>query len=277
MTETRTPILGTGLSGLVGSRLVELLSDRYDFQNLDKSEGIDILDANQMEDIIANSPAPVMLHLAAFTNLNEAQKQAGDTSGIVYQLNVEGTRIIAEACARHQKHLIHMSTGYVFDGTKQTPYTEEDPTNPIDWYAQTKLEAENVLKEVLPDATILRINFPYRQDDYPKRDIWHKIADALQAGKTGPFFDDHFFTLTPVEWLAEVIDWSIQNRPAGIFHATTDTIYTDLSLAQEVADTLGLDVELQGSSVVAFNQTTDRPYAEYLALDSSKLKRAMEQ
>lgn len=116
---SKTPVMGTGLSGLVGSRIVDLLGDRYSFQNLDRTEGIDILNQEQIENIVANSAAKTMLHLAAFTDLNTAQKEAGDTSGIVYQVNVEGTRTIAAACARHGVHLIHLSTGYVFDGEKK--------------------------------------------------------------------------------------------------------------------------------------------------------------
>ncbi len=273
----KKPVLGTGLSGLVGTKIVEMLSDEYAFINLDRTEGIDILDANQIEDIIARSPAKTLLHLAAFTDLNTAQKEAGDTSGVVYQVNVEGTRNIAEACARHGVHLIHLSTGYVFDGTKETAYLETDATNPIDWYAETKLAAEKVIAEVIPTATIFRINFPYRQDEFAKPDIWHKIAQALQAGKTGPFFSDHFFTLTPIEWFAEVIRWAIEHQPTGIFHATSDTVYSDFSLAEEIRDSLGLTQTLQQSSVHTYNETADRPYAPSLILNNDKLNQALKQ
>lgn len=272
----KTPILGTGLSGLVGSKVVELLSDHYTFQNLDKTVGVDILNPQQVDDIIANSPAKTLLHFAAFTDTNAAQKEAGDKEGIVYQVNVEGTRNVAHSCAKHGVHLIHISTTFVFDGTKTEPYVETDEPHPLDWYSQTKLWAEEVVTEVTPNATILRINFPYRKDEFPKPDIWHKMAAALQAGKTGPFFNDHFFTLTPVEWFAEVVAWAIRTQPSGIFHATTDTIYTDFTLAEQVRDSLGLTTELQTSSVQAYNQTADRPYAPYLVTSNEKLTKAME-
>lgn len=272
----RIPVVGTGLSGLVGSKIVELLSDEYSFTNLDLSVGVDILDPIAVENAIAQSPAKVVLHCAAFTNLNEAQKQSGDESGTVYQVNVVGTENIARACQKHDKHLIHLSTSYVFDGQKSAAYVETDPTNPIDWYAETKLKAEHVVQELLPGATIFRIAFPYRQDEFAKKDIWHAMAEKLQAGQTGPFFDDHFFTLTPVEWFAEVVRWAVKNQPAGIYHATTDTVYTDFSLAQEIQSQLGLSGPLQGSSVIAYNATADRKYAPSLILDSSKLRVARE-
>lgn len=112
----KTKVLGTGLSGLVGSRIVDLLSDRYEFTNLDLSLGVNILEPETIDEHVRNSPAQVLLHLAAFTDLNAAEEQKGDKTGSVYQVNVVGTENIAQACAKYGKHLIHMSTGYVFDG-----------------------------------------------------------------------------------------------------------------------------------------------------------------
>ncbi len=268
-------VLGTGLSGLVGSRLVELLSDEYEFTNLDLTNGVDILNPETIERVVAGSDAKSLLHLAAFTDVNAAQQQNGDKSGSCYQVNVEGTRNVAQVCAKYQKHLVHLSTGYVFDGQKNAPYLEEDPKNPTDWYSVTKSVAEEVVTEVTPDAAILRINFPYRTDEFAKRDIWHKIADGLKEGKRGPFFADHYFTLTPIEWLAEIMRWVLKKRPAGIYHATTDQVYTDLSLAREIQQSLGLSGELLSSSVTDYNRTTTRPYQPSLILSSEKLKKAM--
>jgi dTDP-4-dehydrorhamnose reductase len=270
----RIPILGTGLSGLVGSKITELLADRFTFTNLDLTNKVDILQPDSIEAIVGTSPARVLLHLAAFTDVNAAQEQKDDKNGSCYRVNVEGTRNIAEACARHGIYLVLMSTGYVFDGTKTTGYVETDAKNPVDWYSQTKSWAEEVVTEICPSAAILRINFPYRQDALARLDIWHKMANALLAGKNGPFFDDHFFTLTPIEWLAETVMAPVITRqPAGIFHTTTDTVYSDYSLAQTIQQSLGLSGELLRSSVHEYNRTAARPYQPSLILDSTKLQR----
>lgn len=271
-------VLGTGLSGLVGSKVTEMLGDTYDFVNLDLSNGVDITHPEQVEQAIAASPAEVVIHLAAFTDLNAAEEQKDNREGSVYKVNVLGTKYVAEACQKHGKYLIHMSTGYVFDGAKSSPYVETDTPNPVDWYGQTKLEAEQVVQEILPEnSAIVRINFPYRQDEFAKKDIWHKMAAGLSEGKKGPFFDDHFYTLTPIEWLADVLRWMIQARPTGVFHATSDTVYTDYSLAQEIAQSLGLPTQLERSSIVEYNKTASRPYAPSLILSSEKLKAARSQ
>jgi dTDP-4-dehydrorhamnose reductase len=243
---------------------------------LDLSEGVDILNKQSIHEKIKNSSAECVLHLAAFTDVNAAQEQNGDKSGSCWQVNVVGTQNIVEVCKELNKHLIHLSTGYVFDGQKSEAYTENDTTNPTDWYSVTKTEAEKVVQSLLPDSTILRINFPYRTDEFVKRDIWHKMADALQAGKTGPFFADHFFTLTPLEWFAQVMHWAIETRPTGIFHATTDKVYSDYTLAQEIATSLGLNpASIQKGSLTEFNKTAARPYQPSLILSNHKLQTAM--
>lgn len=269
-------VLGTGLSGLVGSRLGELLGDAYEFVNLDLANGVDITKKEDIEKVVATVEQPVaFLHLAAFTDVNQAEKEAGSLTGMVYRVNVEGTENIAQVCREKNIHLIHFSTSYVFNGRKNEPYLETDPVRPIDWYSQTKVWAEESVQSILPEATILRIAFPYRQDNFAKKDIWHKMADALKEGKTGPFFEDHFFTLTPIEWLANVVHWAIETKPAGVYHATTETIYTDLALAEEIKHQIGKTQKLIGSSVEEYNRKADRPYAPYLVLNTEKLQRAM--
>lgn len=269
-------IYGTGLSGLIGTKLVADLSDRYRFVNLDLSRGVDILDAATLEKVVQEEgAAEALIHLAAFTDANAAQEQNDDISGSAYQVNVVGTENIARLCQKHGMHLVHISTSYVFDGTKEGAYTEQDATSASEWYGFTKQKAEEVVAQLVPNATILRISFPYRRDEFAKPDIWRKMAAALQAGKSGPFFADHHFTLTPIEWLSKVMAWALQAKPAGIFHATTETVYTDLSLAQEIANELGIETELQGSSVIDYNKTAARPYQPNLVLSNEKLKQAM--
>jgi dTDP-4-dehydrorhamnose reductase len=138
-------ILGTGLTGLVGSRVVELLKDKYEFENLSRSSGVDITDKNQVLEKIKGSNAQVVLHLAAKTNVDgcELDKPLKE-KGEAWKINVEGVRNVAEACSQTNKKLIYISTDFVFDGTKDA-YSEEDIANPVNWYAQTKYEEKRLL------------------------------------------------------------------------------------------------------------------------------------
>jgi dTDP-4-dehydrorhamnose reductase len=276
MEKEKAIVFGTGLSGLVGSAITARLSNKYEFVNLDLSRGVDILDPSSIEKVLSSYQGKVLIHLAAFTDVNAAQQQDGDKSGSCWRVNVEGTANIVKACQQHQLHLIHFSTAYVFDGQQKTPYLESDPVNPVDWYSKTKAEAEKIVSTQLPKASILRISFPYSQQLSSRLDVWDKIAQTLKDGRTGPFFKDHFFTMTPLEWLVPVVDWAIETQPAGIWHTTTDKVFSDLSLAKLIANELNLPTSsLQSSSVREYNQKAERPYQPYLVLDNQKLKKAM--
>jgi dTDP-4-dehydrorhamnose reductase len=131
-------ILATGLQGLLGSRVNDLLSSSYTFQNISRTTGVDITNIDQVKDAIKHSNADIVLHLAAKTDVDgcEDDKVIGK-EGQAWKVNVYGTRNIAQACEAYKKKLIYISTDFVFDGEKEF-YTEEDTPHPINWYAITK-------------------------------------------------------------------------------------------------------------------------------------------
>ena len=98
-------IIGTGLSGLVGSRIVELLSDEHQFINFSLDSGIDITNLSLLKEKFSeNKEAGAVLHLAAFTDVNAAWKQNNDKNGICYKVNVLGTKNIARLCQLNKKY-----------------------------------------------------------------------------------------------------------------------------------------------------------------------------
>src|SRR4030042_2472259 len=156
-------IIGTGLSGLVGSRIVELLQNKNQFADFALDSGVDITDELKLKKAFSqNKDAKTVIHLAAFTDVNEASKQTNDKNGLCYRINVLGTENVAQLCAKNAKYLIHISTDFVFDGKKDGAYSEEDQPNPIEWYGQTKLWAEEKIKNSGCRYLILRIAFPYK-------------------------------------------------------------------------------------------------------------------
>lgn len=272
---TKIPLLGTGLTGLVGSKFVELFSDSYECLNLDLTTGVDITDANTVHKAIANHSADVVVHFAAFTDVSRAHQEKGDKSGIVYKVNVDGTKNIAEAAKERGKHLIHISTAYVFDGEKEGMYTEDDAMHPIEWYGQTKAWAEDVVQESGVSHTILRIDQPYRQDEFAKLDILHRIKKGLETGTLPPMFTNHTFTATKIEEFAKTLHFMIQHKLPGIFHATTDPVTSDYEFALNVQKQFGLPGEIRKGDLLEYLKTVDRPYQKNTALSTKKLKAAM--
>lgn len=262
-------ILGTGLSGLVGSRIVELNSD-YHFTDLSLDTGVDILKPETIEPFFQNFIGDTILHLAAFTDTNAAWDQKEDKSGLCYQLNVVGTQNIVNLCQKYGKYLIHISTDFVFDGTKEGQYTEEDVPNPVEWYGQTKCEAEKIVGTI--NSSIIRIAFPYRSQFKPKTDIIRKIISKLSAGETVTMFTDQLTTPTFIDDIAIGLQKIIEIKPAGVYHLVGSSAQSPYDMAKLIATTFGYDQDLiKPSSLTDYSKTSQaRPYAPNLALSNQK-------
>ncbi len=277
---TKEHILGTGLNGLVGSKFVSDFSDRYHFDNLDlrdQQRPIDITKQQQVESVIAQSAAKFLIHFAAFTNVTAAFAQSGDKNGLCYQVNVEGTKNIAQACQKFNKHLIHISTAYVFNGEKEGLYTEQDPLSPIEWYGQTKAWAEEVVQST-PGLTwtILRIDQPFRSDPFAKLDVAWKLIEGMRAGKIYPQFTDHYFGPTYIDDFAKVLDAVIRLKLTGLYHATSGEQWTDFDFARSLAQQLHIDYQVEAGSLAKYLETSQRPYQKNTALSVDKLKSVLD-
>jgi len=269
-------IIGTGLSGLVGSRIVELLSEKYDFSDLSLDKGIDITQPFQVERTIKESPGQIVLHLAAFTNVDQAWQQQGDKNGSCYQVNVIGTRNIAQVCAQYKKHLIHISTDYVFDGQKDRPFTEKDQPNPIEWYGRTKYWAEQEVEKSGAKYSLARIAFPFRAEFGPKKDIVREIAQKIKEGTLPPMFNDQQITPTFIDDLACALKIVIQKKPVGIYHLVGSTILTPYELACQIAETFSFDKKkIKKGSLKEYLKTNPRPRGFNMGLANQKAKKEL--
>ncbi len=271
----RAALLVTGLSGLVGSRFKQLYGSEFEMQNLDLSEGVDITNAKQVEKIFASSKANSVVHLAAFTNVSAAHEQNGDITGLCYKINVEGTKIIARAAQKYHKYLVHISTDYVFDGTKNEPYTENDVPHPIEWYGMTKLMAEDVVSKTLTDFVIFRLAFPYQAK--PMRpDFLAQMMDKMNAGTLPPLFTDHVLTPTFVDDVAHVLAKALLNRPQGIYHMVGSSSHSDYEIGNFVKDIMGINAEIVAGTLNEYLITHPRPYQRTMRVSNAKLKRDLD-
>ena len=261
-------IIGTGLSGLIGSRLVELIPDT-NFTDVSLDSGFDILKPETIEQLFKDSPAQVVVHLAGFTDVNAAWNQKGDKSGLCYQLNVVGTQNIVDLCLKYGKHLVHISTDYVFDGAKSTPYVETDQTNPLDWYAETKLLAEKI---VPPEFTIIRTASPYRSKYDSKVDLVRKMISKLSQGQTCNLFSDQVSTPTFIDDLALGLAKVFASPKSGTYHLVGSSSQSVYQMGLLVAKTFGYDPNLvQASSLTDYLKTPNaRPYPPHLEISNQK-------
>lgn len=269
-------IIGTGLSSMVGSRFVELHQDKYSFQNLDIAAGIDITKKPIVEKEIGESSGEVVVHFAAFTDVDAAHKQKGDKNGLCYRLNVFGSRYVAQSCKASGKFLIHISTDFVFDGKKRGLYTEADSPNPIEWYGQTKLLAEEEVEKSGVDHVIARITYPYRAHFPAKLDLIRSIIKKLREGTLPPMFTDHILTPTFIDDISSALKTIIDKKPKGIFHLVGSTPVSDYELALSIADIFQLDSsQIKQGSLKTFLKTAKRPYQQRLADSNQKLQKEL--
>lgn len=238
-------ILGTGLTGLVGSRIVELLP-QYQFENISRATGVDITNKEQVTTAISASNSPIVLHLAAKTDVDlcELDKPEG-VEGEAWRVNVVGAQHIAEACQLSGKKLIFVSTDFVFDGehTPEDGYTEESVPNPINWYGQTKYEAEKVVQLIGSPWLIMRIAYPYRAV-FAKKDFVRVLYNRLREGKQLTMITDHIMTPTFIDDIASALDKLIQTQQTGVYHVTGSQFITPYEIALRLCKDFHLDSSL---------------------------------
>lgn len=270
----KSAIIGTGLSGLVGSRFVELFSEKYDFRNFDLSDPAQPVDILKFDSVLAAcqaSSAEVLIHFAAYTDVNKAWEQKGDKNGLAYQVNVVGTENIIKAAETTGKRIIHISTAFVFDGKKKEKYVETDATGPIEWYGETKALAEEAVMKSSAPWTIFRIDQPFRADRFKRPDTVHRVIDGLVAGTLYPQFTDHSFGPTWIDDFARVLDWTVSSKSTGIYHASSGESWTDYDFAEAIRRELKLPGEVGKGSIAEYLKTAKRPYHLNTAMDVSKL------
>lgn len=268
-------LLATGINGLVGSKFSQDFANKYSFDKLDissKENPVDITKEDQVFKAVSESDADFIVHLAAYTDVTGAWKQKDDKSGLAYQVNVVGTQNIINACNKFQKHLIHISTAYVFDGDKEGFYTEEDRLSPIEWYGQTKAEAETLVQSSEIEWTILRIDQPFRSDNFAKADIVRRIATGLKNDNLYPQFDNHFFGPTFIDDFSLVMDWVVRTGTTGVFNASSGEKWTDYDFAQLINSKFEFNKELKRGDLNEYLKTLDRPYQKNTAMSVDKLK-----
>ena len=136
-------ILVTGSNGQLGNelRLVVEEKDRTNRYFYADVPELDITDKAAVSAFIEANNIDIVVNCAAYTNVDKAEEDK-ETADLINHIGVKN---LAEACKERNGFLIHISTDYVFDGTKNTPYVETDETKPLGVYGETKLRGENAI------------------------------------------------------------------------------------------------------------------------------------
>lgn len=154
MTNTPFKVLLCGGSGLLGQELLHSIPEGVDVWAPSSSE-LDIRDLHVMLQKAATYQPDLIINAAAYTNVDAAETN----QELAFAINRDGPENLGLYAAQADIPVFHISTDYVFDGTKSTPYTEEDEPNPINVYGKSKLAGELALQRVCAKSLILRTSW----------------------------------------------------------------------------------------------------------------------
>lgn len=222
----------TGSTGLVGSRIVELLQNDFEFISLSSRE-CDIRNQDQVHNVLKDLDFDLFLHLAAYTNVDGAET---DKEG-AYSMNVTGTKNILNAVQHRGKNMLYISTDFVFDG-KNPPYDEFSTENPISIYGETKFQGEEIVKG---NAMIVRLSFPYRTSFEPKKDFMRTIKSLMEQGRELKMVTDSAITPTYIDDFAQGLKHLMNNFSPEIFHLVGGSSLSPYDAGKLIAKTFQLD------------------------------------
>ena len=149
-------ILLTGKGGQVGSELARALAPLGEVMAFDRS-GLDLAAPDRIVETVRSARPAVVVNAAAYTAVDQAEREPD----VAHAINAAAVAVLAEEAKRAGALFIHYSTDYVFDGTKDAPYIEEDLPNPLNAYGRSKLAGERSIEDVDGDHLILRTSWVY--------------------------------------------------------------------------------------------------------------------
>ncbi|KPU27169.1 hypothetical protein TR13x_06300 [Caloranaerobacter sp. TR13] len=232
-------ILLTGGNGFFCSRFTKRYKDSYEILSTDVPD-LDITDEKKIMETFKEFNPDYVIHAAAIASTDFCNKNPE----IAYKVNVTGALNVAKACKETNAKMIFISTEQVFNGNlKSGPYTEEDIPQPDTMYGKNKLEAENLLKEILDDLWILRFTWlfglPERNCGMSPNILWNTISIALKGKKT-KVTSNEYRGLTYVNELIDQFS-KIFNIPYGTYHVGSQNNLNRYEISCLILKELGLE------------------------------------
>jgi dTDP-4-dehydrorhamnose reductase len=276
-------VLVTGANGLLGQKLVGILRNDDSVEVIGTGKGasrlpenwdgsyvwqeLDITDRDQVMRVFSITEPDSVIHTASMTQVDDCEK---DREGCRI-LNVEAVSYLIEACREYKSHLIHLSTDFIFDG-ENGPYTEDALPNPVNYYGETKMEAENLLLASDIRWAIVRTVLVYGiAQDMSRSNIILWVKKSLEEGKTIKVVNDQWRTPTLAEDLADGCILIMKKGATGIFNISGADFLTPYQMAFQTADFFGLDKTLiTESDSTLFTQPAKRPPRTGFIIDKEK-------
>ena len=274
-------ILVTGSNGLLGQKLVELLLTKDDYLiatakskstlaiDLPKGEfhSLDITNPDEIQKVIQQSKPDAIINTAAMTQVDHCETEREKC----WANNVTAVESLVKVCEKTKTHLIHVSTDFIFDGTRG-PLDESEKPNPLSYYGESKLAAEVAIQKSNIDWAILRTVLVFGvTKDMSRSNIVLWVKKSLEEGNVINVVNDQWRTPTLAEDLAMGCYLAATKKIKGIYNISGDEMMTPYDIAIKTADFFGLDKSLiQQTDSTKFKQPAARPPKTGFIIDKAK-------
>lgn len=263
-------ILVTGANGFLGQYLVnELLKNNFLVFATGKGESrlklpsnqnlvylpMDFTDPFAVNDVFEKVKPSIIIHAGAMSKPDEAELNQWQT----FITNVEGTITLLTNAEEYKSFFIYISTDFVFSG-KDGPYKEDDLPAPVNYYGQTKLQAEEAVKDYIFPWAIVRTVLVYGKPLEGKQTVLSLVKNKLEKGEEITIVNDQYRTPTYVNDLAKAITTIAIKKVEGTWHVSGNESMSPYEMACMTADILKLDKKLiLKGSAENFTEVAKRP------------------
>ena len=269
-------VLVTGANGQLG-QAIQSISGNYpeiDFVFCDSSS-LDITNLDTVNQVFVKVKPNYCINAAAYTAVDKAESEQDKAISI----NVIGAKNLAATCKENNTILLHVSTDFVFDGNKSTPYSEEDIPNPTGVYGQTKLDGEKAIQETFDKYYIIRTSWVYSQfaNNFMKTMIrLGSEKDSLSV------VNDQIGTPTNAVDLAQAlvkICLTTNHQPPttnlyGIYNFSNEGQCSWYDFAKKIFEVNNITIDLSPIPTTSYPTPAKRP--AYSVLDKSKIRKAFD-
>ncbi|MBI1961322.1 MAG: dTDP-4-dehydrorhamnose reductase [Parcubacteria group bacterium] len=258
-----------GASGMLGVELAKAFAD--DKPTLWDIDEIDITDPNQVHDKVGTLAPELIINAAAYTNVDACE----ENEELATRVNGAAVGHLADVASRLGATLVHYSTDYVFDGSKQAGYSEEDMPNPINAYGRSKLAGERAIMKASKPLTrssplsyyLIRTAWLY---GHGGKNFVETMLSLAEKGEPIKVVDDQIGSPTYAPDLAQATAELVASKAeSGIYHRTNSGITSWYGFAKAIFGVYGKDVDVSPCTTSEYPRPAKRP--SYSVLQSTKL------
>lgn len=258
--------LVVGASGMLGYDVQAALDHAGIRFEAHRSKEMDVTDPVAVRETLLRLRPSVVINTAAFTDVDGCESMVELASAV----NARGPENLARACGETAAFLVHVSTDYVFEGSKGTPYTEEDPLRPLGVYGRSKAEGERLVREILSDAhCIVRSQWLFGRHG---KNFVEAILGQAERTRRLRVVNDQYGSPTYTPDLAAALVTLARQRAGGTFHVTNAGVTTWHGFACRIVQLAGgPDVTVEEITSQELGRPAPRP--AYSVLDNRKFFR----